>query len=66
MTRLHDVARDGRLLISRKDWRMGLNFRSVDEAQEKQVRLGSRFTGQSDCLSPARKSGVPRHHRRRG
>jgi eukaryotic-like serine/threonine-protein kinase len=37
MTRLHDVARDGRMLVSREDWRTFLNFRGVHESKEREL-----------------------------
>jgi eukaryotic-like serine/threonine-protein kinase len=37
MTRLHDISREGSMLVSREDWRMELNFRGVQETQEKDL-----------------------------
>jgi len=39
MSRLHDIFRDGRMLISREDWRMGLNFRGIHDPPEKERDL---------------------------
>jgi hypothetical protein len=37
MTRLHDIFRDGRMLISREDWRASLDFRGVNDKQERDL-----------------------------
>jgi hypothetical protein len=37
MTRLHDIFRDGRMLISREDWRASLNFRGVNDKLERDL-----------------------------
>ncbi len=35
--RLHDVSRDGKLLMSRESWRMGLQFRGPDDKKERDL-----------------------------
>jgi hypothetical protein len=37
MTRLHDIFRDGRMLMSREDWRASLNFRGVNDKLERDL-----------------------------
>jgi hypothetical protein len=37
MLRLHDVARDGRILLSRESWRSGLQFRGPGDAKERDL-----------------------------
>ncbi len=37
VTRLHDVSRDGRLLISKESWRSGLQFRGPGDAKERDL-----------------------------
>ena len=37
MLRLHDVSRDGRILISRESWRSGLQFRGSGDAKERDL-----------------------------
>jgi len=36
-TRLHDISRDGRMLVSREDWRESLNFRGTHDLQERDL-----------------------------
>ncbi|MGC2478116.1 MAG: protein kinase [Candidatus Sulfotelmatobacter sp.] len=37
ITRLHDVSRDGRLLISKESWRSGLQFRGPGDTKERDL-----------------------------
>jgi eukaryotic-like serine/threonine-protein kinase len=37
MTRLHDIFRDGRMLVSREDWRASLNFRGANDKEERDL-----------------------------
>lgn len=37
ITRLHDVSRDGQLLISKESWRSGLQFRGQGDAKERDL-----------------------------
>ena len=37
MLRLHDVSRDGRILLSKESWRSGLQFRGVADAKERDL-----------------------------
>jgi hypothetical protein len=37
MLRLHDVSRDGRILLSRESWRSGLQFRGPGDAKERNL-----------------------------
>jgi serine/threonine protein kinase len=37
MLRLHDVSRDGRILLSRESWRSGLQFRGPGDAKERDL-----------------------------
>src|SRR6202161_83093 len=37
MLRLHDVSRDGRMLISRESWRSGLQFRGTADSKERDL-----------------------------
>lgn len=37
MTRLHDISRDGSMLVSREDWRMSLIFRGIADPEEKDL-----------------------------
>jgi hypothetical protein len=37
MTRSHDIFRDGRMLVTREDWRGGPNFRGAQDSEERDL-----------------------------
>jgi len=52
ITRLHDVSRDGRVLLSKESWRSGLRFRSPTETSERDLS-GLDFSNISDMATDA-------------